>query len=61
MRSREDLKQWDGQSPAPRINVQELINKQGKVLPKFGPYAELNKQVNHHDLALNRFIVFFQI
>eukprot|EP01125_Pyxidicula_operculata_P018237 TRINITY_DN6477_c0_g1_i1.p1 TRINITY_DN6477_c0_g1~~TRINITY_DN6477_c0_g1_i1.p1 ORF type:complete len:1026 (-),score=284.33 TRINITY_DN6477_c0_g1_i1:104-2800(-) len=37
LQAREDLKNWDGQSPPPTYTVRNLI---GKGLPKFGPYLE---------------------
>ncbi|KAL6074278.1 Dihydropyrimidine dehydrogenase [NADP(+)] [Balamuthia mandrillaris] len=43
MKSREDLAQWDGQSPPRPLSVAELVAKQGKVAPHFGPYERKNK------------------
>jgi len=45
MQSREDLKQWDGQSPPKPRTVQEIISKRGSVFPHFGPYEDKNKEL----------------
>jgi len=37
IQGREDLRNWDGQSPPKAYNVRSLV---GKNLPKFGPYLE---------------------
>jgi len=49
MQSREDLAQWDGQSP-PKPTVPKIY--EGKLLPKFGPYQqERNKLRKQEALA----------
>jgi len=46
MQTREDLAQWDGQSP-PRPSIPKIY--EGKHLPKFGPYQQERNKLRKQD------------
>lgn len=45
MKSRDDLVQWEGQSPPKDFNEAKVRAKRGTGLPSFGPYKEKKAEV----------------